>query len=45
MRFRDFLSSVEQTDHDSKLRKEIIHTDETLRLSGTRRASRTEPSR
>ena len=30
---RDFLSSVEQMDDDAKLRKEIIHTDEALRLS------------
>ncbi len=39
---RDFLSSVVSMDEDARLRKKIIHSDESLRLSERGRSARIE---
>jgi AcrR family transcriptional regulator len=39
---RDFLSSVHSMDEDARLRKKIIHSDESLRLSERGRSARVE---
>ena len=39
---RDFLSSVLSMDEDARLRKKIIHSDESLRLSERGRSARIE---